>query len=60
MKIVHDYKNHRISAEAVSAPRGCADPTFTGAGFDVATIALQGVRLVVGTLAGSIPGGYPD
>lgn len=39
-------------------PAGCADPTFTGAGFDVASIAMTGVRLAVSTL---VPGdGYPD
>jgi hypothetical protein len=40
-------------------PQGCADPTFTGAGFDVATVALQGVRLVVSTLSGMTEGAYP-
>ena len=40
-------------------PRGCADPTFTGTGFDLATIALAGVRLALSTLC-SAEGGYPD
>lgn len=33
-------------------PVGCADPTFTGAGFDVASVALDGVRVVASTLLG--------
>lgn len=41
-------------------PAGCADPTFTGAGFDLLQVALQGVRLAAGTLCGSSAGGYPD
>lgn len=40
-------------------PAGCADPTFTGTGFDVSEIALAGVRLAIGTLQGSADG-YPD
>jgi Prokaryotic E2 family B/ThiF family len=40
-------------------PRGCADPTFTGAGFDVAEVALNGVRLAVSTLADGHSGSYP-
>ncbi len=41
-------------------PRGCADPTFTGAGFDVAEVALNGVRLAVSTFAGGLGSDYPD
>lgn len=41
-------------------PRGCADPTFTGTGFDVAEVALNGVRLAVSTLVGGLDGGYPE
>jgi molybdopterin/thiamine biosynthesis adenylyltransferase len=41
-------------------PAGCSDPTFTGAGFDVAEIALAGVRLGVSTLAAGEVGGYPE
>lgn len=41
-------------------PAGCADPTFTGAGFDVAGIALAGVRLAVSTLQSGSANGYPD
>lgn len=41
-------------------PVGCSNPTFTGAGFDLEQIALTGVRLAVGTLAGATPDGYPD
>jgi molybdopterin/thiamine biosynthesis adenylyltransferase len=41
-------------------PRGCADPTFTGAGFDINQIALTGVRLAIGTLSQGVHGAYPD
>jgi molybdopterin/thiamine biosynthesis adenylyltransferase len=40
-------------------PKGCADPTFTGAGFDLATVAMAGVRMAVSTLCAP-DGGYPD
>jgi hypothetical protein len=39
--------------------RGCGDVTFTGTGFDMATLALDAVRKAVGTLC-SGEGGYPD
>jgi molybdopterin/thiamine biosynthesis adenylyltransferase len=38
---------------------GCADPTFTASGFDMVTIAMQGVRLAISTLANGTTGGYP-
>jgi molybdopterin/thiamine biosynthesis adenylyltransferase len=41
-------------------PRGCADPTFTGANFDMMQIAMAGVRAVVSTLCASSPNGYPS
>jgi hypothetical protein len=41
-------------------PAGCADPTFTGAGFDLSQVALAGVRLAVGTVTGGVAGAYPD
>lgn len=41
-------------------PAGCADPTFTGAGFDMAEIALHAVRVAVGMLLRDEPGGYPQ
>lgn len=40
-------------------PAGCGDPTFTGAGFDVATIALGGVRTAASTLSDGTNGAYP-
>lgn len=39
---------------------GCADPTFTAAGFDMVSVAMQGVRLAVSTLCAGAPGAYPD
>lgn len=41
-------------------PTGCADPTFTGANFDLREVALMGVRLAVATLCREAAGGYPD
>jgi len=41
-------------------PIGCADPTFTGAGFDVAEFALAASRLAVGTLLARDSGSYPN
>ena len=40
-------------------PIGCADPTFTGPGFDTGIIALSGVRLAVSTLKDDHEKGYP-
>jgi molybdopterin/thiamine biosynthesis adenylyltransferase len=41
-------------------PAGCADPTFTGASFDVGQIALAGIRLAISTLLDGKSGGYPN
>lgn len=41
-------------------PVGCADPTFTGSGFDTGVIALSGVRLAVSTLTDDQKEGYPS
>jgi len=41
-------------------PAGCADPTFTGAGFDLDQIAIAGVRLAVASLCRDAREGYPD
>lgn len=41
-------------------PAGCADPTFTGAGFDVAAYALALARFVAGTLLEGESSGYPN
>jgi hypothetical protein len=35
---------------AIIQPPGCAEPTFTGSGFDLGEIALMGVRAVVSEL----------
>ena len=40
-------------------PAGCTDPTFTGAGFDVSTMAYAAVRLSVATLTAGLEGAYP-
>jgi hypothetical protein len=41
-------------------PRGCGDPTFTGAGFDLAQVALSAVRIGVSALCEGSDGGYPS
>jgi len=41
-------------------PIGCANPTFTGAGFDLAEIALAGTRLAVATLCADHANAYSD
>jgi len=41
-------------------PAGCASPTFTGTGFDIAVIALQATRVAVGALLRGVTGGYPE
>lgn len=41
-------------------PAGCADPTFTAAGFDLQQNAMMGVRLAVATLSRGEENGYPD
>jgi molybdopterin/thiamine biosynthesis adenylyltransferase len=46
------------SSESGPQARGCSDVTFTGTGFDMATLSLDAVRSVVGTLSGP-DGGYP-
>jgi molybdopterin/thiamine biosynthesis adenylyltransferase len=40
-------------------PTGCGDPTFTAAGFDMAQIALMGVRIAVSTLCEGSSDSYP-
>ena len=41
-------------------PVGCADPTFTGASFDLVQVSLMGVRMAVSTLCSPKLGGYPE
>lgn len=43
----------------VVQPVGCADPTFTGSGFDLQQVALAGVRCVASTLCAGANGAYP-
>lgn len=44
----------------VVQPVGCGDPTFIGAGFDLATVALAGVRMAVSALCGNVQNSYPS
>lgn len=39
---------------------GCADPTFTGASFDLVSVAMHGVRLAISTLSAGAVGAYPE
>lgn len=41
-------------------PKGCADPTFTGANFDMMVIAMTGVRMAISTLCEGAAEGYPQ
>lgn len=41
-------------------PTGCAQPTFTGTGFDLALVSAQAARVVVGMLQRNVAGGYPE
>lgn len=60
---------HHINAKTIPTPPksptgavqtiGCANPTFTGAGFDLAHIAIAGTRLAVATLCAG-QDAYPD
>ncbi len=43
----------------VIQPLGCGDPTTTGAGFDMAEVALMGVRLAASTLCDGVASAYP-
>lgn len=60
----HQYEGSIPEATAVESalvqPIGCAAPTFTGTGFDLAVIALQAARVAVGSLLSSDPAGYPQ
>ena len=47
------------AASAEVQPPGCDEPTFTGAGFDMASISLWAVRVAVSTLSANTVGGYP-
>jgi len=39
-------------------PAGCADPTFTGTGFDLDLVSLHAVRVAVAALLRNVPDGY--
>ena len=45
--------------ESTIQPVGCADPTFTAAGFDMLQVALTGVRMAVTTLCEGRENAYP-
>jgi hypothetical protein len=41
-------------------PVGCSEPTFVGAGFDLAEVSLHAARVAVAAMLRSDPDGYPD
>lgn len=49
-----------VDDSGMKQPAGCADATFTGAGFDVATFALALTRLAVGTMLEGDLDAYPS
>lgn len=40
-------------------PVGCAEPTFTGTGFDLTEVSLHAVRVAIGVLQTDVSDGYP-
>lgn len=48
-----------VNPAGMKQPAGCADPTFTGTGFDVGSFALALTRLAVGMLLDGQGDGYP-
>lgn len=62
------YRLHELDQEGQPArapgglrqPVGCADPTFTGAGFDVASISMAANRLAAAILSEGADGAYPN
>lgn len=53
---IHEIKAPPADPAGQVQPAGCGEITFTGAGFDLAPLALQGVRLSVSTLRGDTYG----
>ena len=53
-------KNPPEAVEDDIQPPGCGDPTFTGAGFDLVSTAMLGVRVAVSTLCEGNGNGYPE
>jgi len=45
---------------ALVQPAGCAQPTFTGSGFDLALVSAQAARVIVSRLLRGTDGGYPE
>lgn len=53
---VPEWQAHTDAVEVMEM--GCADPSFTGPGFELTTVAAQAARLAVQTLVGA-DGGHP-
>ncbi|MEX1171812.1 MAG: ThiF family adenylyltransferase [Chloroflexota bacterium] len=63
--IEHHYQDGTFAAPhsdpvGETQPAGCADPTFTGANFDLQFLSLLAVRTAVSTLSRGTSGAYPD
>lgn len=48
-----------ITTESIQ-PVGCAEPTFAGAGFDLAEVSLQACRVALGRLLRNVADSYPS
>lgn len=59
MRIYDDLPEPPAAPMPEIQPVGCANPTFTGASFDLTHVALQGVRVAVSTLCAGAGDGYP-
>jgi molybdopterin/thiamine biosynthesis adenylyltransferase len=49
-----------VDSDGTIQPPGCGDITFTGAGFDLQQVSLNGVRLAISTLCRGEESAYPD
>ena len=60
----HQYRGSLPTPTSVHSdlvqPAGCAAPTFSGTGFDLAVVSVQATRVAVGALLRGVPGAYPE
>jgi molybdopterin/thiamine biosynthesis adenylyltransferase len=59
LRLYDNFTEPPVAPTGEFQPIGCANPTFTGASFDLTHIALQGVRVAVSTLCEETANGYP-
>jgi molybdopterin/thiamine biosynthesis adenylyltransferase len=63
--LAHHRADHTIptppsAADGLVHPARCTQPTFTGTGTDLRSVALHAARLAIATLIDGQPGAYPD